>query len=279
MKKFAIVSGLAASLLANGGPAAAQDWPWWARDVFSVPGDNRYRDRRQSPNLPEFYPPEPRFRYDERQPDLGGDIRDGGPRPEIEAKAPPIIEFRQPYAPNTIVIDSSGKRLYYVLPNARAYVYRISVGREGFNWTGTEVISRKQAWPDWHPPAEMRERDPRLPIKMIGGLKNPLGALALYLGNTLYRIHGTNDPRTIGQAASSGCFRMLNAEVLHLASIADIGTRVTVVPSLPGPALVSEQVDRLENRRINERSVRAPAHSGRPPSYRVPRQQWPDPDW
>jgi hypothetical protein len=94
-------------------------------------------------------------------------------------------------------------------------------------------VSRKQAWPDWYPPAEMRERDPSLPEKMTGGLKNPLGAMALYLGNTLYRIHGTNEAKSIGRAASSGCFRMLNAHVLHLASIAEIGTTVQVVTSLP----------------------------------------------
>ena len=94
------------------------------------------------------------------------------------------------------------------------------------------MISRQQAWPDWHPPKEMIARDPRLPDKMTGGLKNPLGAQALYLGNTLYRIHGTNDPKTIGQAASSGCFRMMNEHVLHLASLATVGTPVTVVKQL-----------------------------------------------
>jgi hypothetical protein len=107
------------------------------------------------------------------------------------------------------------------------------VGREGFNWTGTETVSRKQAWPDWYPPAEMRERDPALPAKMTGGLKNPLGAMALYLGTSLYRIHGTNDVASIGSAQSSGCFRMLNSAVVHLASITEIGTTVTVVASLP----------------------------------------------
>jgi hypothetical protein len=120
-----------------------------------------------------------------------------------------------------------------VLPDNRAYAYSIGVGREGFDWTGTETISRKQAWPDWHPPSEMRERDPRLPVKMTGGIQNPLGAVALYLGNTLYRIHGTNDPNSIGRAESSGCFRMLNSAVLHLASITEIGTPVAVVSSLP----------------------------------------------
>jgi hypothetical protein len=134
---------------------------------------------------------------------------------------------------------TSGRKLYFVLPDKRAYEYPISVGREGFNWSGTEKISRKQAWPDWYPPREMRDRDASLPVKMTGGIKNPLGAMALYLGTTLYRIHGTNDAKSIGQAQSSGCFRMLNAAVLHLASTAEIGTYVTVVSSLKSDAQIS----------------------------------------
>jgi len=149
------------------------------------------------------------------------------------------VEFTHDFPTNSIVIDTGGRKLYYVLPDGGAYAYGISVGREGFNWTGSEVISRKQEWPDWHPPAEMRERDKSLPVKMTGGLKNPLGALALYLGDTLYRIHGTNDAKSIGRAASSGCFRMLNANVLHLASIAEIGTKISVVAALPAQPRIS----------------------------------------
>jgi len=160
------------------------------------------------------------------------DLRDGGPRPQIAAVAPAVVEFIHDFPANSIVIDTEGRKLYYVLGEHKAYAYPISVGREGFSWMGTELISRKQSWPDWYPPAEMRERDPKLPEKMTGGLRNPLGAMALYLGNTLYRIHGTNDAASIGHAQSSGCFRMLNSGVLHLASIADVGTRVTVVKSL-----------------------------------------------
>jgi lipoprotein-anchoring transpeptidase ErfK/SrfK len=179
----------------------------------------------------------------------GGDIRDGGARPDIAPEPPPQVTFLYDFPMNSIVIDAGGRKLYYVLPEGRAYEYAISVGREGFNWAGTETVSRKQAWPDWHPPAEMRERDPALPEKMGGGLKNPLGAMALYLGNTLYRIHGTNDAKSIGRAASSGCFRMLNEHVLHLASVTEIGTTVNVVTSLPRRPEVS----------------RAP-ESGKPPS-------------
>jgi lipoprotein-anchoring transpeptidase ErfK/SrfK len=144
-----------------------------------------------------------------------------------------VIAFPHDFPTNSIVIDTGARKLYFVLFNNHAYEYPISVGRDGFNWTGTETVSRKQAWPDWHPPAEMRERDPSLPEKMTGGVRNPLGAMALYLGNSLYRIHGTNDVKSIGQAQSSGCFRMLNPAVLHLASLVDVGTPVTVVSSLP----------------------------------------------
>ena len=126
----------------------------------------------------------------------------------------------------------------------QALRYRISVGREGFTWTGTEAISKVVNWPDWYPPEEMRERDPSLPEHMSGGLRNPLGAKALYLGKTLYRIHGTNDPRSIGRAASSGCFRMLNGHVVDLASRVQTGTLVTVVDRLPRDLerLVADQV-------------------------------------
>ena len=120
-----------------------------------------------------------------------------------------------------------------MLSDHEAYLYPISVGREGFSWTGTEPVSRVADWPDWHPPAEMRQRDPRLPKKMTGGVRNPLGATAIYLGNTLYRIHGTNDPKSIGRAASSGCFRMMNGHVRHLADLIEVGAEVHVLKRLP----------------------------------------------
>lgn len=159
-------------------------------------------------------------------------LMEGGPRPDISPATPPTVRFAG-YATGSIVIDTAGRALYYVTSPTTAYRYPISVGREGFTWRGTERISRVAAWPDWHPPAEMRQRDPRLPEKMTGGVNNPLGAKALYLGNTLYRIHGTNDSRSIGYAASSGCFRMMNAHVTHLAGIAGVGTTVHVLDRLP----------------------------------------------
>ena len=154
-----------------------------------------------------------------------------------------MVTFSAAFPARSIVIATSARKLYFVLDGNRAYEYEISVGREGFNWTGVEAVSRKQAWPDWHPPAEMRDRDPNLPEKMTGGLRNPLGAIALYLGNTLYRIHGTNDVKSIGHAQSSGCFRMLNADVVHLASITEIGTTVSVVDTLPAAPELSRAPD------------------------------------
>ena len=159
---------------------------------------------------------------------------DGGGRPYIAPRAPSITAFAGggAYKPGSIVIDTSARRLYYVRNAMSAYVYPIGVGRDGFSWTGKEKVSRIADWPDWYPPTDMRQRKPELPERMLGGLRNPLGAKAIYLGNTLYRIHGTNDPKSIGKAESSGCFRMMNEHVLHLASIVSIGTEVTVVRSL-----------------------------------------------
>jgi len=152
----------------------------------------------------------------------------GGPRPDIAPQAPRLVKIRTDYEPGTIIIISNKKTLFYILSDKLVYQYPISVGRRGFEWYGTEKVSRIQDWPSWHPPADMRRRQPGLPIKMEGGISNPLGVKAIYLGKTLYRIHGTNDPKTIGRAASSGCFRMLNAHVVHLAGMVQIGATVIV---------------------------------------------------
>jgi lipoprotein-anchoring transpeptidase ErfK/SrfK len=160
-------------------------------------------------------------------------IMSGGARPFIAPRQPPTITFPNKKPVGTVIIDTQARALYLTRSTRDAYRYPISVGRQGFTWTGTEKVSRIGDWPDWHPPKEMRARQPGLPEKMIGGLSNPLGAKAIYLGNSLYRIHGTNNSRTIGQAASSGCFRMLNAHVVHLAGLVEIGTTVKVVDHWP----------------------------------------------
>jgi lipoprotein-anchoring transpeptidase ErfK/SrfK len=219
---------LAAALLPwLGGASEAQYFFQWADELFGMQPGRRY-ERPSRPTEPLRRKTEP----SRKEAAPAAAIEDGGRRPDIKPQAPPIVSFPYSFPPASVVIDTSGRKLYYVLEGGRAYAYSVSVGREGFTWTGVEPISRKQPWPDWYPPEEMRQRDPKLPEKMTGGVRNPLGALALYLGTTLYRIHGTNDARSIGRAQSSGCFRMLNGAVLHLASLVEIGTRVAVVRSL-----------------------------------------------
>jgi lipoprotein-anchoring transpeptidase ErfK/SrfK len=133
-------------------------------------------------------------------------------------------------APGTVIIDTGNTALYYVLGGGRAIRYGVGVGREGFTWAGVQTISRKAEWPDWHPPAQMIARQPYLPRFMAGGPGNPLGARAMYLGSSEYRIHGTNNPSTIGTFVSSGCIRLTNEDVADLFSRVDVGTRVVVLP-------------------------------------------------
>lgn len=153
---------------------------------------------------------------------------DPGPREQVLSEEPDVIDFPNDEVPGTIIISTAERKLYYILDQEDAYVYPIAVGREGFAWHGVERVSRIEHWPDWIPPAEMRQRRPELPERMKGGIHNPLGAVAIYLGNTLYRIHGTNDPKSIGKAESSGCFRMLNEHALHLSNLVQVGTIVKV---------------------------------------------------
>jgi lipoprotein-anchoring transpeptidase ErfK/SrfK len=140
-----------------------------------------------------------------------------------------VVNIQASYAPGTIIVNTSERRLYYVLPAGQAIRYGIGVGRIGFTWAGVTAVSAKREWPDWTPPREMLRRRPDLPRHMRGGLDNPLGARALYLGHTLYRIHGSNEPETIGQAVSSGCFRMTNEDVVDLYQRVRVGARVVVV--------------------------------------------------
>jgi lipoprotein-anchoring transpeptidase ErfK/SrfK len=138
------------------------------------------------------------------------------------------VNFTGNYAPGTIYINTAERRLYLVLANGQALRYGIGVGRDGFRWSGTHRITAKKEWPSWTPPSQMLRRRPDLPRHMGGGIDNPLGARAMYLGSTLYRIHGSNEPETIGQAVSSGCFRMTNEDVTDLYSRVSVGTTVVV---------------------------------------------------
>lgn len=173
------------------------------------------------------------YDYRERRQQVRRGTFSGGGRPYIRPVKPRTVAFPNKFSRGTIVIDTARRRLYYTLSSSRAYLYPVAVGKQGFSWTGTKSISRKVKWPDWRPPKEMLARSPELPEHMEGGIRNPLGAVALYLGNSLYRIHGTNNAGSIGTASSSGCIRMHNGHAVHLSSIAGVGTKVHVVRRLP----------------------------------------------
>ena len=229
---------------------AAEAQPWG-----SPYGRQNQYYRQQSPGYFSFW-----GGWNDYQPRRRGPLfQSGGERPDITPVEPKTIAFPSQYPVGSVIIDTKGRQLLLIKSETEALHYPISVGRQGFTWTGTETISRKAPWPDWHPPDEMRARDWRLPEKMSGGVKNPLGAMALYLGHSLYRIHGTNDTSSIGRAASSGCFRMLNGHIIDLSSRVDIGVTVTVISRLP-PELekivadqvtLPNQVDSTKKRRVS----------------------------
>jgi lipoprotein-anchoring transpeptidase ErfK/SrfK len=156
--------------------------------------------------------------------------------PEAPAAATPsrfkrqIVNYPTHEAPGTVVIDTPNTYLYLVLGNGQALRYGIGVGREGFTWAGTKTVEKKAEWPDWHPPQEMLQRQPYLPRMMAGGPGNPLGARAMYLSGSVYRIHGTNAPDTIGQRVSSGCIRLTNEDVTDLYNRVKVGAKVVVLP-------------------------------------------------
>jgi lipoprotein-anchoring transpeptidase ErfK/SrfK len=150
-------------------------------------------------------------------------------KPQASAIPREIVTYAGPSAPGTIVVSTKERRLYYVLSNGKAIRYGIGVGRPGFEWGGIKNVTQKREWPDWRPPAQMLKRRPDLPRYMAGGPHNPLGARAMYLGSTLYRIHGSNEPETIGQAVSSGCIRMSNEDVTDLYDRVRVGAKVHVI--------------------------------------------------
>jgi lipoprotein-anchoring transpeptidase ErfK/SrfK len=142
-----------------------------------------------------------------------------------------LVDYSANVAPGTIIVDTARTYLYFVLGDGKAIRYGIGVGREGFTWSGVERVTRKAEWPDWNPPAAMIARQPYLARFTAGGEGNPLGARAIYLGNTMYRIHGTNMPETIGTNVSSGCIRLLNADVIDLYSRVNVGAKIIVLPN------------------------------------------------
>lgn len=151
---------------------------------------------------------------------------------DYAVEAARVVSFNEQQPAGTIIVETGQRALYYVLGEGRAIRYSVGVGREGFAWSGTDRVSAKREWPDWHPPEDMRKREAAngrvLPSKVAGGPNNPLGARALYIGSTLYRVHGTNEPWTVGTANSSGCIRMTNTDVINLYQRVKIGARVVV---------------------------------------------------
>ena len=200
---------MAVSLLAGACPASAQG----NDDFFNFfgRGNSNYRSG------PNYY--------------RGGSNYGGGPDYYGGGSGPvprAVVESPGRFAPGTIYINTAERRLYLILRNGEALRYGIGVGRDGFRWAGTHRISAKKEWPGWTPPAQMRARRPDLPRYLPGGIENPLGARAMYLGSTLYRIHGSNEPETIGRAVSSGCFRMTNEDVTDLYNRVSVGATVVV---------------------------------------------------
>jgi lipoprotein-anchoring transpeptidase ErfK/SrfK len=187
---------------------------------------------------------------------------DEGATPERLRRA--VVAFATTEAPGTVVIDTGNTTLYYVLGQGRAIRYGVGVGREGFTWSGVQTVSRKAEWPDWHPPAEMIARQPYLPRFMAGGPGNPLGARAMYLGSSQYRIHGTNDPATIGKFVSSGCIRLTNEDVADLFSRVEVGAKVVVLPkSAPIMARGGDTRTRITVRAAQPRPAVTTLSSGR----------------
>src|ERR687894_309260 len=204
---FYILPALAAVALAalTSTPAAAYGFDPITREYVPYHEDTRYQPRRRGRSQGSY------------RPQVGG-----GP------VFRQTVAYTGGQAPGTVVVSTAERRLYYVLGGGQAIRYGIGVGRPGFQWAGTKTITMKREWPDWRPPAQMLRRRPDLPRYMAGGIGNPLGARAMYLGGSLFRIHGSNEPETIGYAVSSGCIRMTNADVTDLYSRVRVGTRVIV---------------------------------------------------
>ena len=250
LRKVFLALGLAAValLVPPSGPASASEGPFpiLMNSLFgSGPGAAPRNHYRQAAPMPGHYGqayqsplphPHAQYRYGHPQPGARhAQPRAAAPQPMVNPNAfdpkfkPQVVHYRTSHAPGTIVIDSSSKFLYLVMADGKARRYGVGVGRPGFQWYGTHRVSRKAEWPDWRPPAEMRKRQPWLPVHMKGGPDNPMGARALYLGTTLYRIHGSNEPWSIGMEISSGCIRMRNEDVIDLYNRVGVGTKVVVM--------------------------------------------------
>ena len=223
--------------------------------IFSNPA--RAQSLGYAPVQQDTFPPD--------QAVSGGDARDeDGALPDRFRRTIVNLDTRE--APGTVIIDTGNTFLYYVLGSGRAIRYGVGVGREGFTWSGVQTVTNKAEWPDWHPPAEMIARQPYLPRFMAGGPGNPLGARAMYLGSSEYRIHGTNDPTTIGKFVSSGCIRLTNDDVTDLFNRVQVGSKVVVVPkggSLRNAPVQARNTLGIRPAKVRPQPVATTAASGR----------------
>jgi lipoprotein-anchoring transpeptidase ErfK/SrfK len=208
-----------------------------------------------APAAAQTFPAQPQYAPAAEQPGDDGDLSASLQRQ--------VVPYPTNEPAGTIVIDTAHAYLYLTLGRSQALRYGIGVGRQGFTWSGSETIVRKAEWPDWFPPAEMVARQPYLPRFVAGGPGNPLGARAMYLGNTDYRIHGTNDPSSIGKHMSSGCIRLLNADVIDLYSRVGIGTKVVVLPNDQTQAAIDD------GRRVASEDLPEQPHGAPPPGFRA----------
>lgn len=209
---------------------------------FLVTGNSNSRQRAEQPQG-YYHPPQQQYyqqqpmHYSRQAPHYQQpmhvartDPQEQPPRPQFDPRFERAeVEYKSDQPVGSVIIDTRTRYLYLIQPNGRAIRYGVGVGRPGFEWKGVKTVSAMKEWPDWRPPDEMRKRQPYLPEHMPGGPNNPLGARAIYLGSTLYRIHGSNEPHTIGSAVSSGCFRMRNEDVIDLYSRVKVGVRVVVL--------------------------------------------------
>ena len=223
MRRFVVaLSGLACATFALASPAAAYEIDPLTRQPLTEVLTVRVRPQNTLPTanaaLPADVPGAPASAADP----LASTV------PQMTAIPRDTVPYSGPYAPGTIVVSTAERRLYLIQPGGEALRYGVGVGRPGFTWGGMQTVTMKREWPDWRPPSEMLRRRPDLPRYMKGGIENPLGARAMYLGNTIYRIHGSNEPETIGTAVSSGCIRMTNEDVTDLYSRVKVGARVVV---------------------------------------------------
>lgn len=228
MKKFSIISiaALAAATVAAGGSAQAQTFA----SLFAP--QQQYAPQQQAV---------------EAMPADEDATQDAQLDPRLQRQ---IVNYRTNEAPGTIIVDTPNTYLYLVMGDGKAMRYGIGVGREGFTWSGTHPVVRKAEWPDWYPPQEMIARQPYLPRMTAGGPGNPLGARAMYIGGTVYRIHGTNNPATIGKTVSSGCIRLTNEDVIDLYERVKVGAKVVVLPQ------VTTAQRKQPNQRLSDASTR-----------------------